>query len=280
MVAAFSINTVGSPRRLATRDAETYWRRLIALGGTDINANDEVERILKCWMSFYEIVPFASWHSVWLLRSAQQMGSGATALEFRDRYTATLSNGPTWGSNGLDFTATTNARLLCLPAGAVTSNQLSIFAISEWLGPATETHHLCGFRSNTGSRYGINVYESNNGNTSAGADYTSTPAASQVRVSGVKTIAARFDHSIPSAALQSIVNGANSWVTTTATNDQTGNIYDAFHVGGGGPYNTASRTYKGRVLFVGLIKAYITQAQYDALRNTAKTTICSDLSLP
>jgi hypothetical protein len=102
ILAGFSINTAGSPRRLAQRDTEAYWRRLLGIGGTDINANDEVKNVEVFLDGLYNIAPRSAWPMVSTFRSGQNAGSGTVALSIAPMR-HTLVNGPTWGANGITF---------------------------------------------------------------------------------------------------------------------------------------------------------------------------------
>lgn len=96
----FSINPAGSPRRLAQRDTEAYWRRLLSLGGTDINANDEVVRIQEALNRLYGLRGRDALDMVLFLRSGQSVGSGNVAPTIFGGL-ATLLDGPVWTTGGL-----------------------------------------------------------------------------------------------------------------------------------------------------------------------------------
>jgi hypothetical protein len=96
----FSINTSGSPRRLAQRDTEAYWRRLLALGGTDINANDEVQNVQDFLAGVYDFAGRDAARVISPLRQSQNVGTGSAALNIVGP-NITLVGGPTWGSSGV-----------------------------------------------------------------------------------------------------------------------------------------------------------------------------------
>jgi hypothetical protein len=148
----FSINTSGSPRRLAQRDTEAYWRRLLALGGTDINANDEVQNVQEFLAGVYQITS-QNGANIWALRSSQNVGTGSTAIPLVGGSRATLINGPTWEANGIR-SASGAARNLTA-SGVMQPAVFTLFAAinNQQVSPGAGVFQIAG--NGTTSRFGI-----------------------------------------------------------------------------------------------------------------------------
>lgn len=263
-------------------ETRQYLRRLYAYGRElarpDINDIDNFVKGLKQ-------LNIGKNYIVWLLKSQHNIGTGSILVPlgnlngFQDN--GTLVNSPTWGTTGITFT-NDNHRIftnLTMPLARV-PRSWSVFGITNWIGPNTETvHHLFGCRSATAGTSPWQVGEYGNDNNIRGS-FTSAPEATQVRVTGWKTICGKFDTQVANFSRQSAVNGSNNFNDQIAINNQINNLaWDNFHIGGGGPYNTTGRAYKGVISMVMIVDKFLTQTDYNNMRLLSQSTIGKDLGI-
>ena len=130
----FSINTSGSPRRLAQRDTEAFWRALLAVGGTDINANNQVTVIAAAVSSIYEAVPRSSVLGLWLTAGKRNVGSGSKVIGVVGPR-ATLVNGLSWGEDGVSGSSSGYINLG--PSGVSGTAPQTMLAVVKWTSAST-----------------------------------------------------------------------------------------------------------------------------------------------
>lgn len=171
-------------------DAAAYFDRA---GVTDATAKQQINAFIK------GIKDLSLWSSVvcWTLRSSQNKGSGTTAYSFGGlgTYNGTLTNGPTWGTNGISFTSTSheitlpdNSNLYNLRTGFAVFNPSSTAAnqrILEFQDGATGTGAYCYFRYGGGDagENGLKYFSTRNSTLSGNTPNTESASLNSFRSS-------------------------------------------------------------------------------------------------
>ena len=218
----------------------------------------------------------------WPLRSSQNAGTGTTAYSLGGlgTFNGTLTNGPTWGADGMTFN---NASVQYISTSCaynpatLSTGFLSVINQTETPNFAN-AREICGNRSvaasllfkNTNGTQDITLFDS-------AGDHNNAQVTSRISYVAGRQFAGGF---IDSATRQ-FFNQLNA-VTATATSVggtiTSGSSY--FQIARGGVYGTA-RTFTGEISFVGLLRQQtITSANIEACRTLYKSTLGTGLGLP
>lgn len=267
----FSINTSGSPRRLATRDTEAFWRNLVSAGGTDINANDEVSRIAAFLISLYDLYGRDS-VVCWPARSGQNAGTGSKifSLGGLGALTGTLVNGPTWGSGGITFTAA-SSQLITTPLSAV-SDTFTAFAAVNPTRSAPSKYYIGqdnAVRAWGAFHTGATIIQAGVAAGRVGPTGTSniTPPTSGLFCHAASKNGTTFSHRI---------NGTGS-PASFGTSNYSNLTAEPFTIGA---RSAGVASFDGVIAFVAMIYKASSASVQTQLYNAFKSTIGSDLSLP
>jgi hypothetical protein len=266
----FSINTSGSPRRLAQRDTEAYWRRLLALGGTDINSNDEVQNVQGFLDSAFSILgPEAL---VIPGRAAQNMGTGAIVLANRAEFRGTLTNGPTWESTGIQQAAATQR--IATNHNINFAGQSAFFVAQRTSGFSMG---LFGQNTNTSASHPFAFNSNSSGNLSLSYFYptgTSVTAAGQFVDSAMRGIACAWDLTGGALYRTTAQVASGAWAQAPVSGSQQNNIII------GATFGAAGQDNRGIIACAAFIPRRITLAEHTALYESYKSTLGQGLGLP
>jgi hypothetical protein len=214
----------------------------------------------------------------WPLRSTQNAGTGTTAYSLGGlgTFNGTLTNGPTWGADGVTFDGTDDRISTALSVDA-TAGLFSAFTAFKRTAQGNEVRALLGHRSDTvtGVRLlfenAIWLY-SDYDPSAAGAAYTN--------IAGV----ANDTWATAAISLNKPAFSGNLWQNTTnATLAGTSNVATGSGVFGIAAQSAAgtSGLWKGDIAFTAaLVGQSLTSAQNTALRDLYKQTLGTGLGLP
>jgi len=219
----------------------------------------------------------------WPLRSTQNAGTGTIAYSLGGlgTFNGTLTNGPTWGADGVMFSNSSaqyiSTEYLFDPS-TLSTGFLSV--INQTESPTfSNNREICGNRvsseasylfKNTAGAQDIAVFDSVSGHNAAST-------SSRIAYVAGRQFAGGFVNSVT----RQFFNQLNS---TTATANSSGGILltggKKFQIARGGEYSTA-RTFTGEISFVGLLRQEtITAENIEACRSLLKTTLGQGLGLP
>ena len=236
-------------------DAAAY---IATAGVTDATAKTQINAFVK------GVKNLGLWNDIisWPLRSTQNAGTGTTAYSLGGLITknGTLTNGPTWGANGivfdgandyinvpftekLGYTSHNFGTIASLTTVATT--RIAVQAGGPWVGVKAATQLLTA--SDDGSDVGLGAYTLN---TFFGANYDKT---------GVSFTGYRDGNSAGSSA-------------TVATLSSTPLII--------GAYATNTLFWSGTIAFAHLFDKSLTAGENLSLYNLYKTTLGDGLGLP
>jgi|LakMenE18May11ns_1017448.scaffolds.fasta_scaffold9917582_4 hypothetical protein len=230
-------------------DAAAYCARSGAADRIAINAFVRGVKALGLWSNMV----------CWPLRSSQNAGTGTTAYSLGGlgTYNGTLTNGPTWGADGVNFNATT-ARIAVT---AAFTQPLTIMAAANF---KTLTN---GGQIIDGSADRITLF---NGSDSAKLSFFAGAGrnSSNNYTAGVNIFGAAY------------ANGANTVVylngtANTAGNGGANNIGPEIRIG-----NNVANSFGDKNLDVAFVAIFTNQTYNDAVRTLYKSTLGTGLGLP
>ena len=224
------------------------------------------------------------WSSMvcWPLRSSQNAGTGTIAYSLGGlgTFNGTLTNGPTWGVDGVTFNNASAQYISTSCAynpATLSTGFLSIINQTETPNFAN-AREICGNRSvaasslfkNINGSQDITLFDSaGNHNTASANSRISYVAGRQFAGGFVDSATRQFFNQINSATATATSVGGT--ITSGSTN---------FQIARGGVYGT-TRTFTGEISFVGLLRqGTITAANIEACRILYKTTLGLGLDLP
>ena len=219
----------------------------------------------------------------WPLRSSQNAGTGTTAYSLGGlgSFNGTLTNGPTWGTDGVNFVSASNTRIIT-PAVPF-SNSISVFNVF--------LHTAFGAASGDYSAtFGVDQSYQVKG----AEDFITGSSGSRslrvwiYRVGGQAT---DLNVSIPNdsaflntfhafGASASSTNNATLYDGTTVTRTQSTPVVASSQVGIGAQGTVGGRVMTGKVSFTLLSLTGFTASQFSSLYSLYKTTLGQGLGLP
>jgi hypothetical protein len=269
-------NTLGTGLGLPDYDPATI-EYAARSGATDLANIDAFVRGVK---------DLGLWESMvcWPLRSTQNAGTGTTAYSLGGlgAFNGTLTDGPTWGADGMTFD---NASAQYISTGfsfdpATLSTGVATIVKPTDSYPTGDSREICGNRQNAA----VNFYKNINGTQDivifdSVADHNNAAVNSRIGTTFANT--RHFAGGFVNSATRQYLNQANA---TTATATSTGGAITsgshAFQIGRGGTYSTA-RTWTGEISVVTLIRrSTITAQDIESLRTLYKQTLGTGLGLP
>lgn len=214
----------------------------------------------------------------WPMRSYQNAGTGSTAfcLGGYGRYDGTLTNGPTWGRNGILFGAGNNQRVTTTwKVGALDS--YSIVTAFNSLNGYVNSQHLV-----------TNRISSSDG-TSLIAKFNNTTPISYIQLrfsaSLASTNTTSYDEnyhiiksiSMPKLYTAQLALDSNAWTTNTGT-PATPGIPDVFHFGN--ETTSLTRSLNGNLSLVVILFRKENQIELNRVGLLSKSVLANDLGLP
>ena len=257
-------------------DADAY---IVRAGVTDPTAQTQINDFVAGAKSL------GIWNNMvcWPLRSSQNAGTGATAYSLGGLATAngTLTNGPTWGTDGVNFVTASNTRIVT-PAIPF-SNSLSVFNV--FLHTA--------FGASSGD-YSATIGVDQSYQLKGAEDFITGSSGSRslkawiYRVGGQAT---DLNVSIPndSAFLNtfhalgvsaSSTNNATLYDGTATNVTQSTPVVASSAVGIGAQGVAGGRVMTGKISFTLLSSTGFTASQFSSLYTLYKTTLGTGLGLP
>jgi hypothetical protein len=220
------------------------------------------------------------WNSMvcWPLRSSQNYGSGTTAFSLGGlgTFNGTLTDGPTWGTDGITFDGTDD-RIVNASLADNAQGTLFVTAYTDTLYTGAAEGRIASFDGSGGMEIGATRVSSNLG---IEAFYLTSPfngvgrsvAASSPVLSRWFSAQAVF---INASAINRYIDGADkqSAVVTATYSSQAG-----FSLGRRGTNNTLF--WNGQISFGAYSTATLSDAQVAALHFLYKTTLGTGLGLP
>jgi len=219
----------------------------------------------------------------WPLRSSQNAGTGTTAYSLGGlgTYNGTLTNGPTWGTDGVNFVTASNTRIIT-PAVPF-SNSISVFNVF--------THTAFGASSGD---YSATLGVDQSYQIRGMEDFITGSSGSRalnVWIYRVGGLASNINVSIPndSAFLNtfhayglsaSSTNNASLYDGTAATLTQSTPVVASSQVGIGAQGHVGARVMTGKIPFTLLSSTGFTASQFSSLYSLYKTTLGTGLGLP
>jgi hypothetical protein len=218
----------------------------------------------------------------WPLRSSQNAGTGTTAYSLGGlgTFNGTLTNGPTWGVDGVTFNNASAQYISTSCAynpATLSTGFLSVINQTETPNFAN-AREICGNRSvaasslfkNTNGFQDITLFDS-------AGDHNNAQVTSRISYVSGRQFAGGFVDS----ATREFFNQLNA--ATATANSVGGTITSGssnFQIARGGVYST-TRTFTGEISFVGLLRqGTITAANIEACRTLYKNTLGQGLGLP
>jgi hypothetical protein len=225
----------------------------------------------------------------WPLRSSQNAGTGTTAYSLGGlgTFDGTLTNGPTWGVDGVTFNnalAQYISTTLSFDASTMATGAATIVRPTDSY-PIADSRDICGTRPTAevgGSTFwfwkqisgiqSVSMFDS-----AAGHNGASSASSISTTFSNTWHFAGAFTDGIT----RQFFNQAND-ITATATS--TGGSVNAganqFQIGRGGIY-TVARAFTGQIAAVTIVRrSTITAQDIDNLRTLYRTTLGTGLGLP
>ena len=257
-------------------DASTYFNNA---GVTNTAGRQQISRFVT------GIKNLGLWSSMvcWPLRSSQNAGTGTTAYSLGGlgTYNGTLTNGPTWGTDGVNFVTASNTRIIT-PAVPF-SNSISVFNVF--------THTAFGASSGD---YSATLGVDQSYQIRGMEDFITGSSGSRalnVWIYRVGGLASNINVSIPndSAFLNtfhayglsaSSTNNASLYDGTAATLTQSTPVVASSQVGIGAQGHVGARVMTGKIPFTLLSSTGFTASQFSSLYSLYKTTLGTGLGLP
>ena len=223
------------------------------------------------------------WNSMvcWPLRSSQNAGTGTTAFSLGGlgTFDGTLTNGPTWGTDGVTTDGTNDYGLATIPASAA----WSFVAVMRRVNNSdTEPRYYWGLANNTASQTasltgvtyylkdgGLGIFQSNN---SFNNWSPARPAANATTNFGFQSVA--YTETGPAATAS--LNG--SFSTQSSVMSMTAVRHDRF-VFGAQLHQFAGDSNAEHALYL-YITQNVSNQQVENIRDLYKTTLGTGLSLP
>ena len=218
----------------------------------------------------------------WPLRSAQNKGSGTTAYSLGGlgNYNGTLTNGPTWGTDGVNFVTASNTYIITPTISF--SNSLSIFSVflhtafGAASGDYSATTTIAPAYITSGQDSFING--SSGSRTLYVWIYRSGGVASQLAVS-ITNDSAFLNAFHAYGVSASSTNNASFYDGTATTLTQSTPVVSNSQVAMG--FSTiAGRPMTGKIPFHLVSTTGFSASQYSSLYTLYKTTLGTGLGLP
>jgi hypothetical protein len=218
----------------------------------------------------------------WPLRSTQNAGTGTTAYSLGGlgTFNGTLTNGPSWGADGVSFTNASaqyiNTSLSYDPSTLVTG----LFTIVKPVGTyPTGVRAICGNRAGSaatmlikveGGQQQIYLFDTAGGHNAA-------VAASAISSTFANTF--HFAGGLLNSTSRLIFNQANSTTnSSTSVGGTVGSGDNTFQIGAQG---SNIDPWEGLIAFCGVIRASsFTSSNLEALRSLVNSTLGTGLGLP
>ena len=243
-----------------------------ASGATDVAALSEFVKGVKA---------LGLWNSMvcWPLRSSQNAGTGTTAYSLGGlgTFNGTLTNGPSWGADGITFDGA-NDHIACGTLSEIISLG-AFFSASSAVTSASAGQTLCGYRSFSGLIVG-NVSGSliNELTTSliSSADVAGPDTDVMAHADAAKSLSGYTGvHHSHSSGGEIVLNGAG----VTATNVGTRRAFAA------GPWRIGLRgfgdlAFNGTASLVYMVSTATTATEGQSIYTLYKTTLGTGLGLP
>jgi hypothetical protein len=213
------------------------------------------------------------WNSMvcWPLRSSQNYGSGTTAYSLGGlgTYNGTLTNGPTWEADGVNFPRATATHISATrPVGSDAADAYSIFSVHTQLVEDTNYRALWLGRDASNDRMFVRT-------TPADAF-----AASNVGVAAPSSIDGAHSTALTAGA-GSTGKVVSAWKDGAISGSTTGNATgtnSVYYIGGLAGDNT--RSFGFPIAFNGAFNLELSSAQVAALHTLYSTTLGQGLGLP
>ena len=218
------------------------------------------------------------WNSMvcWPLRSSQNYGSGTTAFSLGGlgTYNGTLTNGPSWGADGLTFAAASSQYISTTLALSGTTN-CTFFASLELDDAGSATYAVMGTRA-AAINETVCVFTAKESGAIMRSSFIIGPVPDVARPAGVLTGTSVFEPSTPVARI-----GANGGAYESATPSPSpiGGTQQPLHIGIQGSF--VYTPFNGEMNFAAAFaNTSLTQAQSLAMHTLYKSTLGQGLGLP
>jgi hypothetical protein len=254
-------------------DAVAYFERA---GVTDATAKSQINAFVL------GIKDLGLWSSIvsWPLRSSQNKGSGTTAYSLGGlgTFDGTLTNGPTWGTDGITFDGTNDYIVTSLEANNYTSGISQMIV----LNPSSTTQNFSMFFGDEGSSAGqaatmIRKFVGNEAQTTT--DFTGGKAdvKSALTYDAYHMIHSRI--SAPSIFL-SVNAGNEASSTASGTFAPSGQDIDRVGFGARNKLTIPELFAKMTASFGCFISSATSSATMQSIKSLYKTTLGTGLGLP
>lgn len=277
--------------------ARSYFRRL----GKD-STSSEAEATAQFCEDLSDLGVLHLVADAWCLRSAFNVGSGATVRGLLGRSNITLTNSPTWGTSGVTFNGTNQSGSATLPATQTTGTLIAVFAgagsqptnfaviaaLPSAAGRATAGTGgqigTIGF--NNQSAINCVIYDATSVQTLVSPTYLYYgPSDARFRMyaitNGSTTASGGLTQQVDGCLASQMVDnfptpGVNSGGITTGL--ATVNAVDRVTIASSWSGAVADLFFNGTVAFVMVFTTQLTEAQIQAIYVSLRKTICAGLA--
>ena len=224
----------------------------------------------------------------WNFRSSHNIGSGATVQGIFGRSNVTLTNSPTWGTNGVTFNGTTQSGSATLPK---TQTNCTLIAVFAGAGTQASNAAIAGLitaagraTGGTGGHIGTILY--NGANPIQAAAYNGSTAATLVapsqmyyQVSDTNFRMYGLTNTSSGNMTMNVDGCLPSEFTTPATvaSVASTNAADRVTIASSWSGAAAELFFSGTVAFVMVFNSVLTPVQIQSVYKLLRTTVCSGI---
>lgn len=250
-------------------DAAAYCARSGATDRAAINAFVRGVKSLGLWNSMV----------CWPLRSTQNAGTGTTAYSLGGlgTYNGTLTNGPTWGSDGVNFADNTTQHI-STQLTPDTANNFLIWAAMQCNAQGTAVNGVCGSRGGDLAVSYFSCFQNTTGGFNAVLWSTTSAFATRTAIEDGSYNTAQYRFDVTSSPFLSGITVNAESETTGTTTGPLGTPPPNLHIGTEQNNGANSRSLNGNLPFLAYIRA--NSINNVALRDLYKQTLGAGLGLP
>ncbi len=249
-------------------DASSYFT---TAGVTEVAAKQQISRFVT------GIKDLGLWSSMvcWPLRSSQNAGTGTTAYSLGGlgTYNGTLTNGPTWGTDGVDLDGIND--FIATSIGNIYSSGISIL-----IGFNSDNIEIIPFTCLLSNQQALSPFPTFDIRRQSG-----TTINVSVAIAGTER----------NLALGSVINGVNYLTGFSHNNSTARSFFDGSQIATGsfsgavsnstnnltlGKNPAFQRNFDGKIFFAMAANVGVTESQHSSIYTLYKTTLGTGLGLP